>query len=67
PVKDPVNNSVKPSLPPDLKKIEDNLASHFSTKVKMTQNKKGTGTIILDFYSIEELNSLLDKMHVSVD
>ncbi len=67
PVKDPVNNSVKPSLPADLKKIEDNLASHFSTKVKMTQNKKGTGTIIFDFYSIEELNSLLDKMQVSVD
>ena len=62
-----VNNSVKAALPPSLKKIEDNLASYFSTKVKMTQNKKGTGTITLDYYSVEELNSILDKMQVPVD
>lgn len=62
-----VNNSVKPALSPALKKIEDNLASHFSTKVKMTQTKKGTGSILFDFYSIEELNAILDKMQVSVD
>jgi ParB family chromosome partitioning protein len=62
-----VNNSVKSSLPPSLKKIEDNLASHFSTKVKMTHSKKGTGSITFDYFSIEELSSLLDKMQVSVD
>jgi len=63
----PVNNSVKSNLPPSLKKIEDNLASHFSTKVKMTHTKKGTGSITFDYFSIEELSSLLDKMQVSVD
>ncbi len=63
----PVNNSVKSTLPPSLKKIEDNLASHFSTKVKMTHSKKGTGSITFDYFSIEELSSLLDKMQVSVD
>lgn len=62
-----VNNSVKSPLPPSLKKIEDNLASHFSTKVKMTHNKKGTGSITFDYFSVEELNSLLDKMQISVD
>lgn len=62
-----VNNSVKPTLSPALKKIEDNLASHFSTKVKMTQTKKGTGSIVFDFYSIDELNAILDKMQVAVD
>ncbi|HXR84839.1 MAG TPA: ParB/RepB/Spo0J family partition protein [Hanamia sp.] len=65
--KAPVNNSVKTTLPPSLKKIEDNLASHFSTKVKMTHSKKGTGSITFDYFSIEELSSLLDKMQVSVD
>lgn len=65
--KSAVNNSVKPTLPPSLKKIEDNLASHFSTKVKMTHSKKGTGSITFDYFSIEELSSLLDKMQVSVD
>ena len=67
PVNDSVNNSVKATLPPSLKKIEDNLASYFSTKVKMTQNKKGTGSITLDYYSIEELTSILEKMQVPVD
>lgn len=67
PINESVNNSVKATLPPALKKIEDNLASHFSTKVKMTQNKKGTGSITLEYYSIEELNSLLEKMQVPVD
>ncbi len=62
-----VNNSVKATLPPSLKKIEDNLASYFSTKVTMTQRKKGTGSITFDYYSVEELNSILDKMQVSVD
>ncbi len=62
-----VNNSVKAALPPTLKKIEDNLASHFSTKVKIAHSKKGTGSITFDYYSIEELSSLLDKMQVSVD
>lgn len=67
PAKDAVNNSVKAVLPPSLKKIEDNLASHFSTKVKMTQNKKGAGSITLDYFSIEELSSILEKMQVPVD
>lgn len=62
-----VNNSIKQTLPPSLKRIEDNLASHFSTKVKMTQKKKGTGSITIDFYSLEELNALLEKMQVTVD
>lgn len=57
----------KQTLPPSLKKIEDNLSSHFSTKVKMTHSKKGTGSITFDYYSIEELSSLLEKMQVSVD
>src|SRR6185312_3315866 len=67
PAKSVVNNSVKAALSPSLKKIEDNLASYFSTKVKMTQNKKGTGSITFEYYSVEELNSILDKMQVSVD
>ena len=67
PGKTAVNNSVKTTLPPSLKKIEDNLASYFSTKVKMTHNKRGTGSITFDYFSIEELSSLLDKMQVSVE
>jgi ParB family chromosome partitioning protein len=62
-----VNNSVKPQLPPAIKKIEDNLASHYSTKVKMQHNKKGYGNIIFEYYSNEELNAILEKMNVAVN
>ena len=61
-----VKNSVKTQLPPAFKKIEDNLASHYSTKVKLAHNKSGNGAITFEYYSLEELNSLLDKLNVKV-
>ncbi len=63
----PVKKAVKPDLPGAFRKIEDNLASHFSTRVKMQHNKKGHGQITFEYYSIEELNSLLDKMNITVN
>ena len=62
----PVNSSPKPSLSPALKKIEDNLASHYGTKVKMNHNKKGFGNISFEYYSLDELNSILEKMNIQV-
>jgi len=62
-----VKNGSKPLLPPAFKKIEDNLASHFSTKVKMLHSKKGHGSITLEYYSLEELNKLLNQMGISAD
>ena len=60
--------TAKPSagLPPAYKKIEDNLASHFSTKVKMVVSKNGTGSITLEYFSLEELNKILDQMNIVV-
>ena len=58
--------STASKLPPAMKKIEDNLASHYSTKVRVQHNKKGYGSITFDYYSLEELNSMLDKMNVPV-
>ena len=63
---DAVKSSVKSDLPAAYKKIEDNLASRFGTKVKMVHNKKGYGSITIEYYSLEELNKLLDAMNVSV-
>ncbi|WP_290792197.1 ParB/RepB/Spo0J family partition protein [Flavihumibacter sp. UBA7668] len=62
-----VKSAPKTSLPPVYKKIEDNLASHFSTKVKLNHNKKGHGSITLEYYSIQELNKLLESMGVTVN
>ncbi len=61
-----VKTSVKTAMPAAYKKIEDNLASRFSTKVKLNYNKKGHGSILLEYYSLEELNALLEKLNVTV-
>jgi ParB family chromosome partitioning protein len=58
--------AAKTSLPPAFKKIEDNIASQFGTKVKLQHQKKGYGSITFEYYSLDELNSLLDKLHVKV-
>jgi ParB family transcriptional regulator, chromosome partitioning protein len=63
----PVKDSVKPSLPPAYKKIEDNLASHFSTRVKLSHNKNGHGQISIEYYSIQELNKILDQIGVTAN
>ena len=61
-----VKVAVKSALPPAFKKIEDNLASNFNTRVKMQHNKKGNGSILFEYYSLEELNALLDKLNIKV-
>jgi ParB family transcriptional regulator, chromosome partitioning protein len=62
-----VKNSVKPALPEAFKRIEDNLASHFSTRVKLNHNKKGEGSISIEYYSLQELNKLLDQLGISIN
>lgn len=60
-----VKTSSKSDLPPAYKRIEDNLAKHFSTKVKMIHNKKGYGSITIEYYSLQELNNILKEMDVT--
>jgi ParB family chromosome partitioning protein len=54
--------AVKAKLPPAFQKIQDNLSSHFATKVKLDRGKNGKGSIMIEFYSDEELNSILEKI-----
>lgn len=59
-----VKTSAKSQLPPAYKRIEDNLASYFATKVKLSHNKNGFGSISIDYYSLQELNKILEQMNV---
>jgi ParB family chromosome partitioning protein len=54
-----VKKTSKTGLSPIYQKIEDNLASHFSTRVKLKNSKNGSGQIVIDYYSQEELNKIL--------
>lgn len=62
------NNRDKPvakvafKLPPAYKRIEDNMASHFATKVKLDRKKSGKGAVMIEFYSDEELERIMEKM-----
>ncbi len=50
------------SLPPAYKRIEDNMASHFSTRVKLDRKKNGKGSIQIEFYNDNDLERILEKM-----
>jgi ParB family chromosome partitioning protein len=49
-------------LAPAYKKIEDNMASHFSTRVKLERKKNGRGTVVIEFYNDEDLERIMEKM-----
>lgn len=57
----------KKGLPQAYQRIEDKLASHFETRVKMKHSPNGSGQISFDYYSLDELNKLLQSFNVSVD
>ena len=63
----PVKQSINSALPHAYKKIEDNLASHFSTKVRLNHNKKGYGSISIEYYSLEEFNKILEQLGVAAN
>lgn len=65
--KDKQSKNTKNPLPDGFKKVEDKLASHFSTRVKLKHSRNGSGQITFDYYSPEELNKLLNQMNVSID
>jgi ParB family chromosome partitioning protein len=49
------------SANPEIKELENNLTGALGTKVKVITRGKG-GKIIIDYYSKEELDSILDKI-----
>ena len=61
-----VKKTSKSSLSPIYQKIEDNLASHFSTRVKLKNSSNGSGQIVIEYYSQEELNKILGQI-VKID
>lgn len=62
-----VKKPPKSNLDPAFQKIEDKLASQFSTRVKLRHGKNNSGTITLEYYSVEELNNILRQMNVTID
>lgn len=51
-------------LPPAYKRIEDNMASHFATRVSLDRKKNGKGSIMIEFYNDEDLERIMDAMKI---
>lgn len=62
-----VKKTSKSQLPSAFQRIEDKLASHFSTRVKLKHSRNGSGQITIDYYSAEELNKILKQMDAQLD
>ncbi len=54
----------KSQLPPAYKRIEDNMASHFSTKVKLDRKRNGKGAITIEFYNDNDLERIMEMMNL---
>ena len=63
----PVKTAVKGGLPQAFQRIEDNLASQFGTKVKVNHSKKGNGSILIEYYSLEQFNQILKTLGTDVE
>lgn len=51
----------KPGASPEIRALQERLRAALGTRVTLTHGEKG-GTIVLHYYSDEELNSLIDRM-----
>ena len=49
------------------RRIEDKLATHFSTRVRIKQSKRGDGQLIIEFYTADELNKILRQLNAPLD
>lgn len=62
-----VKKTAKSTTSSPLKRIEDKLASHFSTRVRIKQSKEGQGQLIIEYYSQEEFNKILRQLNAPLD
>jgi ParB family transcriptional regulator, chromosome partitioning protein len=51
----------KPALPPEISALEERMRDYLGTKVNLTRSRKG-GTLVIHYYSDEELTSLVDRI-----
>ncbi len=53
--------TAKPTTPPEIGDLEERLRARLGTKVHLSRRGKG-GSLVIYFYSDEELNALIDKI-----
>ncbi|MFY0686124.1 MAG: ParB/RepB/Spo0J family partition protein [Cyclobacteriaceae bacterium] len=54
----------KPDVDPEFVRLQDKLASHFGTRIRIKANEQNKGEINIPFSSTEDLNRILDILEV---
>ena len=62
-----VKKTAKSDSSSPYKRIEDKLATHFSTRVKIKHSKNGGGQLVIEYYSPGELNKILGQLNAPLD
>ncbi|NUM48591.1 MAG: ParB/RepB/Spo0J family partition protein [Anaerolineales bacterium] len=55
------DRAAKPALPAEIKELEEQLRAQLGTRVSLNHKRKG-GTLVIHYYSDEELNALAEKL-----
>lgn len=62
------NAAADPKLPAHLQDLQNRLGEHLGTKVRIHPGRKnGAGRLTIDFYSLDEFEGLLERLHFSPD
>jgi ParB family chromosome partitioning protein len=51
----------RPAPPPEVRALEERLRDHLRTRVNLNRRRQG-GTLVIHFYSDEELNALVEQI-----
>jgi ParB family chromosome partitioning protein len=62
-----VKKTTKSKSNSPMQRIEDKLATHFSTRVKIRHSQNGSGQILIEYYSNEEFNKILKLLNAPLD
>jgi ParB family chromosome partitioning protein len=54
----------KPELTSEFKQLQDKLSSHFGTKISISNDQGDRGNIKIPYYSLEDLNRILEIFNV---
>ncbi len=49
-------------LPPELRTLQDQLAERLSTKVNIKKNRDGSGKLVIEYYTEEDLKRIFDAL-----
>ena len=55
-------STAKPSIDPDIRRLQDELRDKLGAKVAIQHTAKGKGKLIISYNSVDELDGILDHL-----